>query len=1072
MHSPDEGVAALDADLRYIFVNDAAERLVGLKRDQVLGRTPMALFPAEVLDEILPSLHEALRSGRMVRYDAYYPPSDTWFEHRLYPSASGVVVVFSDITERKAAEAQVRVREEGQRLLIQLTDATRPLADPEDVQWAVMTRVGAFFGVSRCTYGEIDDAQEHVTVTRDYVSGVASVAGRHRVNAFGPALIEDLQRGKTAAIADVAEDPRTAHAHVVDAFAAIQTRALLCVPLVKDGRFVALFVLHHSHARQWSQADVALMEQVDERTWLALENARALAALRESRDVLTLAMRGGRMGTWARNLVTGEVWWSRELEELFGLPVGAFSGSEAGFRAFVHDEDRPRLEAAVASAIATDSDYVVEFRFRHATQGWRWMDGRGRAVRAPDGTLQSLYGVGIDITERKNAEVALARARDTADADATRLGLALLTARLGEWTWDTSTDVVMLSPRAADVFGLPPEPTTWTAMRNLLHPGDRERTQMALEAAVAERGDYRTEYRVVVGERERWVSASGRARYAEDGRPIGMFGVVQDVTRDRLLIRLDDEVRSLSNSADITFAAARVLGEHLEVNRCAYAVVETDEDTFELTGNYTNGAPSIIGRYRFRQFGAECLRLMRSGLPCVVTDSETDPRLDDADREAYRATTTRAVIFVPILKGERFVAAMAVHTNSPRAWQSNETQLVSQVASRCWESLERARVERERVGLLAAAEDANRAKDEFLAMLGHELRNPLSPILTAVQLMRLRGDQTSERERTVIERQVTHLTRLIDDLLDVSRIARGKVELKTAPVEISDVVARAIEIASPLLEQRMQALVIDVPRVGLVLNADAARLSQVVSNLLTNAAKYTPPGGRVVLSAARHGTDLVLHVRDNGIGIAPDVLPRIFDLFMQGRQAIDRAEGGLGLGLAIVKSLVERHGGRVTAQSDGLDRGSVFEVTLPLADAHAAAPAGEAQHSTTPTVASPAPRTRIVVVDDNQDAAAMVAGALTLRGFDVRIAHDAPAALRIATAFHPEVAILDLGLPVMDGYELAVRLKQVPGLTPPRLIALTGYGQDSDRRRTAGAGFDVHLVKPVDLEALMALVHP
>jgi len=370
--------------------------------------------------------------------------------------------------------------------------------------------------------------------------------------------------------------------------------------------------------------------------------------------------------------------------------------------------------------------------------------------------------------------------------------------------------------------------------------------------------------------------------------------------------------------------------------------------------------------------------------------------------------------------------------------------------------------------LRETAEAANRAKDEFLAMLGHELRNPLSPILTALQLMKLRGGENSERERTVIERQVNHLTRLVDDLLDVSRIARGKIELKEEIVETAEAVAKAIELASPLLEQRTHTLSVQVPKRGLPVLGDPVRLSQVISNLLTNAAKYTPPGGHIMVRASQEQAEVVLRVRDTGVGIAPEVLSRIFDPFVQERQTIDRAQGGLGLGLTIVRNLIERHRGSVSVHSDGPGRGSEFVVRLPKAELpRALGP----EHPEIPEPADGAPGAlRILVVDDNEDSAEMLAEVLKARGYKTGIAYDAPAALELAGTFTPDVAFLDIGLPVMDGYELAARLRQLPGLSRIRLIALTGYGQESDRRRTRAAGFDHHLVKPVDFDAVAAAV--
>ena len=363
----------------------------------------------------------------------------------------------------------------------------------------------------------------------------------------------------------------------------------------------------------------------------------------------------------------------------------------------------------------------------------------------------------------------------------------------------------------------------------------------------------------------------------------------------------------------------------------------------------------------------------------------------------------------------------------------------------------------------ADAERANRAKDEFLAILGHELRNPLAPILTALDILRTR-DHGATRELAVVERQAHHLVRLVDDLLDVSRITEGKLELHRRRLELAHVVARAVETASPLLEQRGHQLVVDVAPQGLVVHADLERLAQVIANLLTNAAKYTELGGRVTVVARKLGGEIALSVRDTGIGIAPEMLPHVFEMFVQERQALDRSSGGLGLGLTIVRSLVALHGGRVEVASAGHNRGSEFTVVLPAAEARAELPHG----TTTPraVVHAEPEDSRILLVDDNVDAAEMLSSSLQLLGYDTRVAHDGPEALRVVSSFSPDVALLDIGLPVMDGYELAVRLREQPGLDRLRLVALTGYGQESDRRRSELAGFDAHLVKPVTIAGI------
>ena len=387
---------------------------------------------------------------------------------------------------------------------------------------------------------------------------------------------------------------------------------------------------------------------------------------------------------------------------------------------------------------------------------------------------------------------------------------------------------------------------------------------------------------------------------------------------------------------------------------------------------------------------------------------------------------------------------------------------------------ERKRAAEERMQLLEGAqqarldaEAANRAKDEFLAMLGHELRNPLAPIVTALDLMTARGETHVSRERAIIARHVKHVVRLVDDLLDVSRIAQGKVELELELVDLAHVVEKAIEVAMPAIEERGHRLVLDVPD-GLPVHADETRLCQIISNLLTNAAKYTERGGTITVRATRDGAHHVLAVTDTGMGIAPELLPHLFDLFVQGRRTIERAEGGLGLGLAIVRSLTALHGGTVHAASDGIGHGTTMTLRLPVAGP-ASASATVTTRTLTPAVGVDWVR-RILVVDDNVDAANLLADALGMLGYLTAIAYDGPSAIAVAAAFAPETCLLDIGLPGMDGYELAGRLRAAPEQGPVRLIALTGYGQASDRARAVSAGFDDHLVKPVDIGVLDRLL--
>jgi PAS domain S-box-containing protein len=365
-----------------------------------------------------------------------------------------------------------------------------------------------------------------------------------------------------------------------------------------------------------------------------------------------------------------------------------------------------------------------------------------------------------------------------------------------------------------------------------------------------------------------------------------------------------------------------------------------------------------------------------------------------------------------------------------------------------------------------ALKEADRHKDEFLAMLAHELRNPLAPISNALNVLKLPGANADivRRAREMMERQVEHMVRLVDDLLDVSRIMRGKIELRREPVELATVVGRAVETAQPVIDAEGHKLTVSVSAEPLWLYGDLVRLAQVVGNLLNNASKYTERGGQISIVCARGDGEAILKVRDTGIGLAADVLPRIFDMFVQAERRTHDAPGGLGIGLTLVRRIVEMHGGSVTAHSEGPGKGCEFVIRLPLSQKPDDED-GRGTDSNRPDAEEIAPR-RLLIVDDSADAADSMAMMLRLRGHDVNVARDGPAALALAASDPPDVALLDIGMPNMNGYELARRFRENPALENVLLVAVTGWGQDDDRRRTREAGFDFHLVKPVDVASL------
>ncbi|MDO8680519.1 MAG: PAS domain S-box protein [Acidobacteriota bacterium] len=771
--SSDDAIISKTLDGTITSWNAGAERLFGYTPTEAIGKSIMLIVPPDRRDEEL-SILERIRHGERVEHlDVVRVAKDG---RRVDVSVTvsplldrdgriaGASKIGRDITSRKEVEAALLQREISQRLLVSVHDSTRGLTDPVMVIREIVTRLGVQFGVTRCAYAEVDDAQELLVIAQGYTNGVATVAGRYRLEIFGPQLVRDLKAGHTAVINDVGTDIRTSDPVARATYAQMQIRSLVCVPLVRNHHLVAVLVMADGVPRTWSAEDATLIEQVAERTLFAVEGARAAAVLRENRDVLSLAMGAGQMGAWSRDLVADTVWWSRELEQIVGLPPGGLGQTEGGFRGMIHDDDRPRVAKVVQEALEQHEDYTVEFRIRHASGEWLWMEGCGKATYGADGKPQMLYGLGIDVTERHRAVEAL--------------------------------------------------------------------------------------------------------------------------------------------------------------------------------------------------------------------------------------------------------------------------------------------------------KEADRRKDEFLATLAHELRNPLAPISSGLHIMRMSKDDPAAvaNARAIMERQVRQMVRLVDDLLDVARISTGKVELQRSPMELASAIQDAAETSGPVIAQSGHRLEIANARPAVWVDADRTRLAQVFANLLNNSAKYSEPG-RTIRIGTRHDGDLaVVTLKDEGIGIRPEMLPRVFEMFRQADRSGPYSHGGLGIGLFIVKRLVEMHGGTIDVRSNGPGTGTEFEVRLPAIAAPAATVAAESDAD------DPAsqPRRRVLVVDDNQDAAEALAMILSMSGHDTELAHDGIEALNAAASFRPEVIFLDIGMPTLDGHETARRIREQPWGKDMVLVALTGWGQAEDRRKSREAGFNHHLVKPAD----------
>ena len=541
------------------------------------------------------------------------------------------------------------------------------------------------------------------------------------------------------------------------------------------------------------------------------------------------------------------------------------------------------------------------------------------------------------------------------------------------------------------------------------------------------------------------------------------------------LMRLSTRLTDVRDAPLAGYEGAVVLGETLGASRVGYGTVDHDSGLLTVDRDWARpGVATLAGETPLRDYGS-FIDSLRRGELIIINDVRVDPRTAPA-AAALEARHARSFVNVPVLEGGRLVAVLFVNDDRVRDWTPEELDFIKEAAARTRTAVERANAEavlrdREKRYRLLSDElaTAGQRKDEFLATLAHELRNPLAPLRSALAAQRLAGHDAAVLDKThaLMERQVGQMVRLIDDLLDVSRLSRGVVDLRLERLSLAHAVELAVEASRPLIERSSHHLSVTLPPHDLVVDADPVRITQIITNLLNNAAKFTPPGGRLALSLKPSGEGALVQVRDDGIGIRSDMLTRVFNMFEQVDRSYAEASGGLGIGLTLVKQLVQAHGGTVTAQSEGAGRGSQFSVWLPLA-----APAAEAAPPATPEPVEPgmpAPR-RILIADDNEDAATSLALLLEMAGHETLVVTDGAQAVTQAAAFRPDVVILDIAMPVLDGLVAAAAIRASEVGRQAVLIALSGFGQASDRQRSATAGFDEHLVKPASLAELERLL--
>ena len=766
-----------------------------------------------------------------------------------------------------------------------------------------------------------------------------------------------------------------------------------------------------------------------------------------------------------------------EMQPLDGR--GFIPDSESAIRDWMHKNVPPfehaRIQDAIREAVARKETFELEHQVLRVDGTLGWTFSRAVPILDDDGHIVEWFGMASDVTSRKEAEEERRR------LDEGRR-LALDSAQLGSWNMDPATQELETDERFRAIFGIAGDHISFRDAVDIIHPEDRDRVGDAIAASTRldDSQPYSLEYRVVHPDGStRWVFAKGRANIAGEGsdRQLTSFdGTLADITdrkqaeeatrrRTLQLQKLTDIANRINSAHDVnsvvgvvTEEARNLIGTH----QAATSMVlnphfPQPHNVVSVSGKrpYEFLPPDIDGLETYEALNA-------TNKPIRLTQSEldADPRWRTLGRLAGPALSPNGWLAAPLVgRNGKIMGLIQLSDKEEGDFTEDDEVILVQLSQLTAIAIQNARLYQE-------LRSNDERKDEFLAMLAHELRNPLSAIGNAVKV----ASKTDAREHIVwsmevITRQMQHLSRLIDDLLDVSRITRGKIELRRGVMDATPILESAASTVRTLVEERKHTLELAIEPGNLWVNVDPTRLEQIFVNLLNNAAKYSENGGHIRLSARRERKEVVISIKDKGVGILPEKLPEMFELFAQADRSLARSEGGLGIGLTVVKKLVELHGGIITAESEGLGKGSEFVIRLPAAR--------KATAATSPAGVPPeraVKQARILVVDDNVDTARGMSRLLKLIGHDVAVAHNGPEAIEVAKEYNPEFILLDIGLPGMSGYEVASQLRRDECCKDALIVAVSGYGQDEDRRRSKDAGFDYHLTKPLDHDALISLL--
>jgi PAS domain S-box-containing protein len=1073
-------VTRCSRDLIYLWVSKPYADWINRPADEIIGRPILEVIGPEAFAHLRPRFEQVL-SGQLVRYEEqvqFQGIGPRWISAVYTPTLGadgapdGWVAVVTDVTERKRMEeslreseaqfaaeleATTRLHAPGARLL--LADKLRAALD--DLLGTAMVTCAADFGNIQL-YDQGTGVLE-IVVQRGFQNEFLESFRKLPVG-DGSAYALAIQRGERITIEDVNLDPDF-EPHRQAALAA-GYRAVQSTPLRSlGGTILGMLSTHFRTPHRPSDREQRLLDLYARHAADLIQCFRSQEALRQSEQRFVRFM----------DHLPGLAW----IKDLQGRYVYANDAAIRVFRCTRDDlysrtdeevfpaETAARFKDNDRKALASETGVQVIETLEHQDGIVHHSFVSKFPISGSESGPAFIGGMAMDITDRLRAEKVLAESEER---------FRQLAENINEVFWMTdpqTTQLLYISPAYERVWGrscqsLYDDPRSFM---DAVHPDDRERVRIDVLERQSRGEQVDKEYRVVRPDGAiRWVRDRAFPVRNAAGEFYRLVGIIDDFTEKK---RADDTIRSLlrisvklNSTLDLDELLDLLVTESVGLVGAESGVSGLSSPAGMVCQRYFQKSKRVPLRDCWPPMHGLPGWLVVHKVPYLTNDALADPQII---HEFCVQFGVRSALSTPILNAQGEVLGFFEIHNKDGGFTPDDQEKLSAVSHAASIAIQNALAYRRAQEAEESLRDANRRKDEFLATLAHELRNPLAPIRTAAQVLRMKDladpDLTSARD--MIDRQVGQMVRLIDDLLDISRITSGKLRLRKECVDLHAVLQSAVEASRPLIDSQAHNLTVGLAPEPVHLDGDPMRLAQVFSNLLNNAAKYTEKGGHIWLTAERQGSEVVVSVRDTGIGIAAEHLPRLFEMFSQVEPAMERSHGGLGIGLALVRGLVELHGGSAVASSAGPGRGSEFTVRLPVVQAQTQACR---RRSADDDMSCTKPKCRILVADDLRDAADSLAMMLRLAGHDTQTAHDGLEAVQAAATFRPDVVLLDLGMPTMNGYEAARHLRQQAWGKRMVLVAVTGWGQQDDRRRTAEAGFDYHIVKPVEPKALEELI--